>query len=523
MRRVIIIWTVVSLLSVVAPSDAWAQSGSPPDIPVSLSLTDPAKAAYGPGEPVLFTLTLQNEGGDVITQRGFQGRDFSLSLQFVASGGQVVTAVEEGENPEPLEPAHIPAGDRFIYLHEVETVPAGWTWSETFDVRPPKYELVGGESYRVRAVVQMRTYPAVSHTLEGVEYAAVGSSDWWGTLESGEVEVSLVVDRDGDLYWSPRDLYGPPDLEPDCDDTDATVNPGMPEIEGNGRDDDCDAETLDVAAAGPAEITVQADRHVVSGSGSNPSSEKGPLYPLQVRAYDMSEVSGECVRRIGVSWRKYGLVWLSCRTVPGGVAEVDPTGAATLTVGSGELLLVAEYDPDGSIAGSGERSGDELYIGRSVGDLAVGESAHKYLQVIDKGDVAVPAQYKRLTGSELLIIEPEYTEWDGEQELYPFIFESVGDWEVTTSIAPPEGFVPDQESLSVEVSSELKAVQFTVTDVGSEWVDTEVSHEVRHKEKDKVKRVKSKVGVKLSRRLARKKGLDQYGNQIRGKGRGGRE
>jgi len=45
-----------------------------------------------------------------------------------------------------------------------------------------------------------------------------------------------------------------------------------------------------------------------------------------------------------------------------------------------------------------------------------------------------------------LIIEPEYVEWDGAQELYPFIFESVGNWTVTTSVTPPEGFVADPKT-----------------------------------------------------------------------------
>jgi hypothetical protein len=29
---------------------------------------------------------------------------------------------------------------------------------------------------------------------------------------------------------------------------------------------------------------------------------------------------------------------------------------------------------------------------------------------------------------------------DSTQELYPFVFETIGDWDVTTSVTPPEGF-----------------------------------------------------------------------------------
>jgi hypothetical protein len=123
----------------------------------------------------------------------------------------------------------------------------------------------------------------------------------------------------------------------------------------------------------------------------------------------------------------------------------------------------------------------------------------------------VPAKYKKKTGSELLIIEPEYVEWDGTEELYPFIFDSVGDWTITTSVSPPEGFVADTESLTEEVNTELEALQFTITDIGSEWVDTEVTHDLEHK--GKKEKVKSKIGCKLSKKLAKEKGLTRFGKE----------
>jgi hypothetical protein len=86
---------------------------------------------------------------------------------------------------------------------------------------------------------------------------------------------------------------------------------------------------------------------------------------------------------------------------------------------------------------------------------------------------------------------------------------------VTTSVAPPEGFVADNESLSEEVTSEVEAVQFVITDIGSEWVATGVTHEVKHK--GKKEKVKSKIGVKLSKELAKQKGLDIYGNVLKEK------
>ena len=88
------------------------------------------------------------------------------------------------------------------------------------------------------------------------------------------------------------------------------------------------------------------------------------------------------------------------------------------------------------------------------------------------------------------------------------MFESIGDWDVTTSVSPPEGFVTDHESLTEQVNNELEAVQFTITDIGSKWVDTEVTHDIKHKDK-KIK-IKTKIGIKCSAKLAKEKNFDKF-------------
>ena len=135
----------------------------------------------------------------------------------------------------------------------------------------------------------------------------------------------------------------------------------------------------------------------------------------------------------------------------------------------------------------------------------------KYLQVIEKAyGKKGPAKYTKRTGSDLLIIEPEYVEWDGTEELYPVIFESIGDWSVTTSVDPPEGFVTDQDSLTEEVNTEIEAVQFTLTDVGSTWKDTKVKHKIKHK--GKTETINSKIDVMLSKKLTKEKKKSRYGD-----------
>jgi len=61
----------------------------------------------------------------------------------------------------------------------------------------------------------------------------------------------------------------------------------------------------------------------------------------------------------------------------------------------------------------------------------------------------------------------------------------------------------------------------TITDVGSEWVDTGVSYDLTHTDKDnKIKKhkYKSQVGIKLSKRLAKSKNLTRWGKGKRGQG-----
>ncbi len=90
--------------------------------------------------------------------------------------------------------------------------------------------------------------------------------------------------------------------------------------------------------------------------------------------------------------------------------------------------------------------------------------------------------------------------------MYPFIFDSIGDWGVEVSVNPPEGFVADQKSLSEEVTNEVEALQFTITDVGSRYVPTKVMYKIRHKGRSEI--VRSQIGISLTPEFAKAKGLD---------------
>jgi hypothetical protein len=101
----------------------------------------------------------------------------------------------------------------------------------------------------------------------------------------------------------------------------------------------------------------------------------------------------------------------------------------------------------------------------------------------------VPCSALEFIGSYLAIVEPEYIDWTSEQEQYPIVLVAEeGDWDVTTGIEPPEGFIANTASLSVEVNNSIGAVQFTLTDVGSSWTSVGTTYTVGHKGKTEVRK-----------------------------------
>ena len=257
-------------------------------------------------------------------------------------------------------------------------------------------------------------------------------------------------------------------------------------------------------------LIVKADLHTV-GTGSKPASKKEPIVGMAVRLYDKS--TGSCAVGYGISWQNYPYIYNDPYCGPVSKTFTDTEGIARFNPPPGNYLVIGDYKiKNGDVI-------DHIYIGNSVGQILAGNEVNKYLQVIKKSDgKKVPAKYSVFTGSELLVIEPEYVEWSGKAELYPFVFDSLGNWTVTTSVTPPEGFVSDIGALSEEVNSEVEVLQFTIKDIGSKWVATKVKHKIKH-EKDKKDKKKvaeettfeSEVGIKLSPELAAQKGVSIYG------------
>ncbi|WP_256868037.1 putative metal-binding motif-containing protein [Candidatus Entotheonella palauensis] len=97
------------------------------------------------------------------------------------------------------------------------------------------------------------------------EYNLITNADpaYDSHLAHGDKDVeTYFIDADGDGFGSTsmtvEDCSAPAgfvDNSEDCDDTDAAVNPGATEIEGNGIDDDCNPDTPDgPTATCPCEV-----------------------------------------------------------------------------------------------------------------------------------------------------------------------------------------------------------------------------------------------------------------------------
>jgi hypothetical protein len=111
-----------------------------------------------------------------------------------------------------------------------------------------------------------------------------------------------------------------------------------------------------------------------------------------------------------------------------------------------------------------------------------------FLQIIQDANGKIrPMNTDAIPGSLLLISSPNYVEFTDTVELLPIVYESVnGDWGVSTTADPPEGFysIPG-EALQTEVTtSYINALQFTLVDTGSVWTYTRLTSKLRHNAKD---------------------------------------
>lgn len=253
--------------------------------------------------------------------------------------------------------------------------------------------------------------------------------------------------------------------------------------------------SVDVTVENSTTIAIDAQRFVV-GLGSFPGVTQEPIADIEVCAYERG--SGSCAAAACGIFHAILFQCILDNCPPVACATTDANGYAEIPVPPGKYVAIAS---------------DETFLilpsplGGLVEDLSCGETELVRLRQLSlPNGKKLSAKITRLLGSELLIIEPEEILWDNTEQLYPFVFESVGDWDVTVAVAPPEGFVADHDSLSTTVQSDERAVQFVITEVGSDLVPTQTTFNVIHNGEKRL--IRSQVGIKLTAEYAKSRGFD---------------
>jgi hypothetical protein len=112
-----------------------------------------------------------------------------------------------------------------------------------------------------------------------------------------------------------------------------------------------------------------------------------------------------------------------------------------------------------------------------------------------------------ITGSQLDIYHPEYTIWENEEELYPFVYSSAEEWNVDICANVPDGYslvgildeneevISTAECVHAFVAGESKIFLFKVVDIGSP--EPELSFSITAKHESKVKKDNKNISKKL--------------------------
>ncbi len=176
-----------------------------------------------------------------------------------------------------------------------------------YDLTAPDFRPASG-SPAIDGTVSVASAPSGNSFIKDTTYiGAVDPDDDWtrqpwtryGLASWTEEEEPTCTDSDGDGYYAEADCDG----EQDCDDTDATVNPGATEVCGDSKDNDCDGQVDEgcdtppttcaltaVLGAGNADLeTLRALRDNVMAENAEGALYTKLYYALSAEAVDILE------------------------------------------------------------------------------------------------------------------------------------------------------------------------------------------------------------------------------------------
>ncbi|MEK7992660.1 MAG: putative metal-binding motif-containing protein [Planctomycetota bacterium] len=125
---------------------------------------------------------------------------------------------------------------------------------------------------------------------------------------------NVPVDADGDNYWTIQS--GPPD----CNDQDKEINPGLTEVCGDGKDNDCNTSTSDACTVNPPPPSSGAKVKVTATYQTNIARE------LTAAIVDNTDFMGPYWHAPNVSFTTSGIKEIPVN-VDGSGAAISPCGA----------------------------------------------------------------------------------------------------------------------------------------------------------------------------------------------------
>lgn len=524
-RRLFCILIVILLIAWICTSIA--QGAAPHNIRIVVGLMDAAlnpKYTFVMGEDIWVEFYIENNGGPVVLSEIFENTDFHNCLEFIRQDGKKIYPMQHPNVgvPEPPPPLNIFNGIRRCQAVNGRSYPQGVIGVGGPFIASNFYPLDRAGTWAVRVVLPIAIYPQL-YNIHGTDYVCIdeGQPD---VIRSQKRFFTILGDTDGDET-------------PDCWD-DCPNEAGPPDQNG-------------CPYANEAHISMRIiDLQRTGLCGQLPNGQpritcRVDLEGIPVKLFDREE--GDFISAYGPRPQRHLLDDIYENPIGlTGAGLTDVHGTCVIGVPNpGRFLMIAKYEDQESgmtiytakyTNFRWDRSGCRWHSDRDDDDedgVTPPQKIHKEFHIIKlirrNGAVRFMGGYMtHVNGSQLDICQPEYTVWEGEQELYPFMFTSAEDWEVDVCMYVPEGYrivgimdeseelVSTSECVHAFVAGETKVFLFEVEDVGSP--EPEVSFSLTTKHKGKVKKFQKDIeGVRKKNEENLEKGIHKKVKELKSK------